>query len=341
MLRALARERVERPPVWLMRQAGRYLPEYRRLREEAGDILNLFRSPELAMRAAMQPLERYPLDAAILFSDILTIPDAMGLGLFFKEGEGPSFERPIDSASKVRALSVVRPEEQLSYVMEAVRLTCQSLEQRIPLIGFSGSPWTLATYMVEGGSSQNFSKILGLRREQPKLLFDLLEVLTNSVGEYLAAQIRAGVQVVQIFDTWGGILEQEDYDEFSLRWITDALEIARAQSQTPYIVFCKDGARSLEQMVQRGVNAISVDHTCRLSDVIERVDERIVLQGNLDPAILCQSPDNARDATREILEQCGDRPGYIFNLGHGISPDAKLESVAQVVETCHAFAYKS
>lgn len=320
-----------------MRQAGRYLPEYRRLREEAGDILNLFRNPELACRVALQPLERYPLDAAILFSDILTIPDAMGLGLFFVPGEGPRFQRPIHSAAQVRALTAPEPEEQLSYVLEAVRTTCAALSGQVPLIGFAGSPWTLASYMVEGGSTDNFSKIMGLKREQPKVLYALLETLALSVGRHLLAQKRAGVQVLQIFDTWGGVLSKEDYEEFSLRWIKSALDVVAEESSVPCIVFCKDGGRSLEQMMGCGITAVGVDHACELSEVIQRLNPNVALQGNLDPNVLCHEPSVAHRAAIKLLEQCAGRRGYIFNLGHGIPPEANPESVAAVVEACQSF----
>lgn len=322
-----------------MRQAGRYLPEYRRLRSEAGSILELFKTPELACRAALQPLERYPLDAAILFSDILTIPDAMGLGLFFVPDEGPRFERPIDSERRVRDLEVLEAETELDYVMESVRLTRSALNDRVPLIGFSGSPWTLATYMVEGGSSRTFSKILGLRKDAPKVLLQLLEILALSVGQYLLAQVRAGVHVVQIFDTWGGVLDKDDYDEFSLRWLDMALQMVREEhGETPCIVFCKDGGRSLAQIAQSTATAVGVDHECDLAMVAQRWGGKIAVQGNLDPAVLRQDADTAYRATRTVLEKWGGHSGHIFNLGHGIPPDADPEAVAAVVDACRAGA---
>lgn len=335
LLRALRLESLRRPPVWFMRQAGRYLPEYRRTRARAGNILKLFKDPESACQVALQPLERYPLDAAILFSDILTIPDAMGLGLHFLPDEGPRFERPIRSTRDVSALRVPEPETDLHYVIESVRLTRAELGGRVPLIGFSGSPWTLATYMVEAGSSRSFSRVLAMKREAPGLLLKLLELLALSVGSYLSAQLRAGAQVVQIFDTWGGILPEDDYAEFSLRWINMALA-ADGLSEAPAIVYCKDGGRCLSQTVESGIAAVGVDHHCDLAEIAQSLGGRVAVQGNLDPGLLSKDARSACAATRRVLDEWGGRAGHIFNVGHGIPPDADPEVVAAVVETCRA-----
>ena len=333
LLAALARRPVSRPPVWLLRQAGRYLPEYRALRRRAGSILSLFRSPELACEAALQPLARYPLDAAILFSDILTIPDAMGLGLYFADGEGPRFAHPLRSAREVKQLPQLEPEESLAYVLEAVRLTRIELAGRVPLIGFAGSPWTLAAYMVEG-SGGSFEHPLRMCREQPAVLHQLLDKLTRVVAALLNAQAAAGAQVLQIFDTWGGLLEADEYAEFSLRYLRQliaALEPGPKSSPVPVILFVRDGGRALESLAGTGCNAISLDSDTDLLRARRAVGDRVALQGNLDPALLCGPPAPARAAAAQLAAAGGALPGYIFNLGHGIPPQADPDTVAEVV----------
>lgn len=339
LLDALACKPTERTPIWLMRQAGRYLPEYQKLRKEAGDIITLFKTPELACEAAMQPLRRYPLDAAILFSDILTIPDAMGLGLLFVENEGPKFEHPLRSEKSIHNLPKLDPAEDLSYVLANVRLTLNALDGKLPLIGFAGSPWTLATYMVEGGGSKDFSHIMALRAERPDLLYALLETLAEAVGAYLAAQLDAGVEAIQIFDTWGGVLADEDYQEFSLRWISHAIALAHDKHTAPCIVFCKDGGRHTDLIAECGCQAISLDTHANLTDTAARWGGRLAIQGNLDPAVLCASAEIAQEATLEVLNNWGKHPGYIFNLGHGITPQANPDTVAAVVKACHGYKH--
>ncbi|MGB5337793.1 MAG: uroporphyrinogen decarboxylase, partial [Gammaproteobacteria bacterium] len=293
LLRALLREPVDVTPVWMMRQAGRYLPEYRKIRKTAGDFMALCTNPELACEVTLQPVERFPLDAAILFSDILTIPDAMGLGLYFEEGEGPRFRHPVRSAADVRALGVPDPEVELRYVMDAVRLIRQALDNRIPLIGFSGSPWTLATYMVEGRSTRTFSRVKGMLYNEPLLLHQVLDKLAVAVIGYLNAQIAAGVQAVMIFDTWGGVLTPPDYTEFSLRYmqqIIDGLTRTAEGRRVPVILFTKGGCQWLEAMADTGADALGIDWSTDLALARKRVGDRVALQGNLDPAVLYAAP---------------------------------------------------
>ena len=320
--------------MWLLRQAGRYLPEYRRLRREAGSILGIFRSPKLAAEAALQPLARYPLDAAILFSDILTIPDAMELGLYFADGEGPRFERPIRCARDVKRLP--EPMENLAYVLDAVRLTRQRLAERVPLIGFAGSPWTLAVYMVQGGSAADggFPLPLRLCRQEPALLHSLLHKLAQAVASLLNAQAAAGAQVLQIFDSWGGLLAAEQYEEFSLRYLREVVAAVKTGDDSPPIIlFVRDGGRALPGLVAAGCDAVSLDERTELLQARDIAGDKVALQGNLDPAILCGPAGPARAATSALLTAWGKRPGYIFNLGHGIPPGAEPDTVAEVVET--------
>jgi uroporphyrinogen decarboxylase len=288
-LRALLREPVDVTPVWMMRQAGRYLPEYRKVRKQAGSFMDLCTNPELACEVTLQPLERFPLDAAILFSDILTIPDAMGLGLYFEEGEGPRFEKPVRSAADVDALGVPDPETELRYVMDAVRLIRRTLDNSIPLIGFSGSPWTLATYMVEGSSTKTFSRVKGMLYGEPELLHRMLATVADSATQYLNAQIAAGAQAVMIFDTWGGVLTPGDYRDFSLQYmqrIVDGLTREAEGRKVPVILFTKGGCQWLEQMADTGADALGIDWSTDLALARKRVGDRVALQGNLDPAVL-------------------------------------------------------
>ncbi len=344
-LRALLREPVDRTPVWIMRQAGRYLPEYREVRKQAGDFMSLCRNPELACEVTLQPLRRYNLDAAILFSDILTIPDAMGLGLYFVTGEGPKFERPLQSASDIDKLGLPDAESDLGYVMDAVRTIRGALnggdDQLVPLIGFSGSPWTLATYMVEGAASREFSRVKGLMYEDPATMEKLLNLLADAVRDYLNAQIRAGAQAVQIFDTWGGSLSTECYRRFSLapmQRILDGLIRENEGRRVPVIMFTKGGGAWLEAMADTGVDALGLDWTCDIANARQRVGDRVALQGNLDPTVLFADPDVIRREVRKVLDGFGKGNGHVFNLGHGIMQHVPPEHLDVLVEEVHEYS---
>ncbi|MGN6512253.1 MAG: uroporphyrinogen decarboxylase [Lysobacteraceae bacterium] len=346
LLRALRREPVDRTPVWLMRQAGRYLPEYRATRARAGSFLAMAKNPELACEVTLQPLRRFPLDAAILFSDILTVPDAMGLGLYFADGEGPKFERPVRSAADVARLAVPDMETELRYVMEAVRTIRRELDGSVPLIGFSGSPWTLACYMVEGGGSDNFARIKAMALDEPQALHRLLSVNTDAVIAYLSAQRAAGAQALQVFDTWGGVLSPAMYREFSLPYlvrIARELERGDGEARTPLILFGKGNAPYLEELAASGADAIGVDWLVELSEAARRTRGQVALQGNLDPASLYASPASVRAQVRAALDSHaagngGSREGHVFNLGHGLSPDMLPEHVAALVDEVHAYS---
>ena len=327
-LKALLREPVDRTPVWMMRQAGRYLPEYRATRAQAGSFMDLCRNKELACEVTLQPLERFPLDAAILFSDILTIPDAMGLGLRFAQGEGPVFDKPLRTQADVNKLYVPDMSSDLGYVMDAVSTIRSALNGKVPLIGFSGSPWTLATYMVEGGSSKTFAVIKAMMFDEPKMLHQILDVLADSVIAYLNAQIQAGAQAVQIFDTWGGVLTPRDYNEFSLRYmakIVDGLIKEYDGRKVPCILFTKGGGQWLEAMADTGADALGLDWTMNIDEARARVGNRVALQGNMDPAVLYASPERIRQEVGSILAAYGKGTGHVFNLGHGIHPEIKPE----------------
>ena len=342
-LRALRRQPVDRTPVWLMRQAGRYLPEYRATRAQAGSFLNLAKNPELACEVTLQPLRRFPLDAAILFSDILTVPDAMGLGLYFADGEGPKFERPIRSVADIAKLGVPDMETDLRYVMDAVRTIRRELNGSVPLIGFSGSPWTIACYMVEGGGSDNYSKVKALALNEPAAMHQLLSVVTDAVIAYLKAQHAAGAQALQVFDTWGGVLSPSMYREFSLRYLQRiAAELPRGEGETraPLILFGKGNDPYLEELATSGAEAVGVDWTIGLGDAARRIDARVALQGNLDPVTLYATPEAIRNEVRRALEDYregngGSREGHVFNLGHGMSPDMSPDHVAALVTAVH------
>ena len=344
LLRALRRQPVDRTPVWLMRQAGRYLPEYRATRAAAGSFLAMAKNPELACEVTLQPLRRFPLDAAILFSDILTVPDAMGLGLFFVDGEGPKFERPLRTPADIANLAVPDMETELRYVMDAVRTIRRELDGSVPLIGFSGSPWTLACYMVEGGGSDNYSKIKAMAFNRPDLLHRLLGVVTDAVIAYLAAQRAAGAQALQVFDTWGGVLSPTLYREFSLPYLERiARELPRGEGgqRTPLILFGKGNAPHLEALAATGTDAVGVDWLVGMDEAARRIGGKVALQGNLDPATLYGSPQAiAREAARVLDDYAagngGSREGHVFNLGHGMSPDMDPEHVAALVEAVHA-----
>ena len=338
LLRALLRQPVDTTPVWLMRQAGRYLPEYRKVRERAGSFMDLCTNPELACEVTMQPLERFPLDAAILFSDILTIPDAMGLGLYFEEGEGPRFKNPVRRAADVRALGVPDPETNLRYVMDAVRTIRRELDNRIPLIGFSGSPWTLATYMVEGSSTKTFSRVKGMLYSEPALLHELLDTIAESVTTYLNAQVEAGAQALMIFDTWGGVLTPRDYRDFSLQYmqkIVSGLTREAEDRKVPVILFTKGGGQWLEEMAATGADALGIDWSTDIGEARRRVGNRVALQGNLDPATLYGTPEVIRERVAGILDAFGPGSGHVFNLGHGINPDVDPENAGVLVNAVH------
>ena len=343
-LRALRREPVDCTPVWLMRQAGRYLPEYRATRAKAGSFMGLATNPELACEVTLQPLRRYALDAAILFSDILTIPDAMGLGLSFAEGEGPKFARPARTAADVAKLAVPDMETELRYVMDAVRTIRRELNGSVPLIGFSGSPWTLACYMVEGGGSANFSKIKAMAFSEPALLHRILEVTTQAVIAYLSAQRAAGAQALQVFDTWGGVLAPHHYREFSLPYLARiAAELPRGEGaeRTPLILFGKGNAPYLEELAATGTEGLGVDWLVSLEEAARRTGGRVALQGNLDPSTLYASPEGIRAEVRRTLDSYaegngGSRDGHVFNLGHGLSPDMDPEHIGVLVDEVHA-----
>jgi uroporphyrinogen decarboxylase len=336
-LRALRREPVDCTPVWLMRQAGRYLPEYRATRAKAGSFLQLAKNPELACEVTLQPLDRFPLDAAILFSDILTVPDAMGLGLHFAEGEGPMFHHPVRTAADVAKLAVPDIGTELRYVTDAVTLIRHELKGRVPLIGFSGSPWTLACYMVEGGGSERFATIKAMMLDSPQLLQQLLEVNARAVTAYLAAQIAAGAQAVMVFDTWGGILTPPQFREFSLRWMAQiAAELPRGSGadRVPLILFAK-GVHQFEAIADTGCDGVGLDWTVDLGEVRRRIGHRVALQGNLDPVTLYASDEAVRRAVGDVLASFGKGPGHVFNLGHGITPDVDPARAATLVQAVH------
>ena len=342
-LRALRREPVDCTPVWLMRQAGRYLPEYRATRKAAGSFLAMAKNPELACEVTLQPLRRFPLDAAILFSDILTVPDAMGLGLYFVEGEGPKFERPVRTAADIARLGVPDMGSDLRYVTDAVSTIRRELDNSVPLIGFSGSPWTLACYMVEGGGSKDFARVKSLALNDPAAMHRLLEVTTDAVIAYLSAQRAAGAQALQVFDTWGGVLSPAMYREFSLRYlkrIAAELERGEGTDRTPLILFGKGNGPHVADLTASGTDAVGVDWTIELGEAARRAGGKVALQGNLDPVTLYASPEAIRTEVGRALDSYrdgngGSREGHVFNLGHGMSPDMDPAHVAVLVEAVH------
>ncbi|XID75594.1 uroporphyrinogen decarboxylase [Alkanindiges sp. WGS2144] len=343
-LRALLREPVDCTPVWMMRQAGRYLPEYKATRAQAGDFLSLCKNTELACEVTLQPLRRFQLDAAILFSDILTIPDAMGLGLYFETGEGPKFRKTVRTEADIAGLQWSNPEDSLDYVMNAVKAIRSALGGQVPLIGFSGSPWTLATYMIEGGSSREFQYSKTMLYQSPELLHALLDKLATAVTEYLNAQIRAGAQAVQIFDSWGGALAHREYQEFSLNYmqkIVQGLIRENEDRRVPVILFTKGGGQWLPQMLQSGADAFGLDWTTNLAVARQTVQGQAALQGNLDPATLYGSPARIRAATKAMLEDAyadGVHTGYVANLGHGITQWVNPEHAGVFIDAVHEFS---
>jgi uroporphyrinogen decarboxylase len=338
-LRALMRQPVDRTPVWMMRQAGRYLPEYRASRAKAGDFMGLCGNPEMACEVTLQPLDRYPeIDAAILFSDILTIPDAMGLGLYFETGEGPKFSKTVHSASDIEALPIIDMAKDLSYVTDAVALIRRELNGRVPLIGFSGSPWTLATYMVEGGSSKDYARTKELMYTQPEAFELLIDKLVVSITAYLNAQIRAGAQAVQIFDSWGGALSHDAYHRYSLspmQRIVDGLIKESDGRRVPVILFTKGGGQWLSSLADTGADALGLDWTTHIGQARQQVGQQVALQGNMDPAILYTSPKRIREEVKSILTAYGKGNGHVFNLGHGVTPQAKPENVGAFFTAVH------
>jgi uroporphyrinogen decarboxylase len=336
LIRAFLKQPVDKTPIWLMRQAGRYLPEYRQLRKQIPDFLTLCKTPELACQATLQPLERFNLDGAIIFSDILTIPDAMGLGLHFVENEGPKFSHPLRSHRDITNLPIPDPESELRYVCDTLRLVKKSLNDTLPVIGFSGSPWTLAAYMLEGQSSDNFVLAKKMLYETPKTMRTLLEKLSESITLYLNAQIRAGADAVMIFDTWGGLLTTQDYCDFSLYYIKQI--ISNLNQSVPIIVFTKHGGQWIEHIATSGCNVIGLDWTTSLKKaktILEKINPTIALQGNLDPALLLTSPMAIEHSVKIILEEYGKSPGHVFNLGHGILQQTPVENVKALVDCVH------
>ncbi len=334
-LRALMRQSVDRTPIWMMRQAGRYLPEYRATREQAGSFLDLCKNAELACEVTLQPLRRYPMDAAILFSDILTVPDALGLGLYFETGEGPRFRKTVRSEADLAALNTIKAEDDLGYVMNAVRTIRRELNGSVPLIGFSGSPWTLATYMVEGGGSKDHARVKAMAYDQPELMHKLLSLLADAVADYLCAQIDAGAQAVQIFDTWGGALSAAAYKEFSLKYMQRI--ISRLPSEVdgrrvPAVVFTKGGGQWLPAIADCGAQAVGIDWTTDIASARAAIGDRVALQGNMDPSMLFASPARIREEVASILEGYGHGPGHVFNLGHGITPGVNPDHVTAFVD---------
>jgi uroporphyrinogen decarboxylase len=337
-LKALLRQPVDVTPVWMMRQAGRYLPEYRATRAQAGDFLSLCMNPELACEVTLQPLRRFDLDAAILFSDILTVPDAMGIGLYFEQGEGPRFRKPVRTEADIDALPVINAERDLPYVMDAVKLIRKELGGSVPLIGFSGSPWTIATYMVEGGGSKDFSSVKAMMMATPQLMHALLDKIALSVIDYLNAQIRAGAQAVQIFDTWGGVLSPQCYDLFSLRYMEKIIRGLIREHEgrpVPVILFTKNGGLWLERIAASGADCVGLDWTIDISEARRRIGDKVALQGNMDPAVLYAPVERIREEVAMILGSYGHGTGHVFNLGHGIHQHVNPDHARAFIDAVH------
>lgn len=331
-IKALLRQPVDKTPLWLMRQAGRYLPEYRKLRADVSNFLMFCKTPELACEATLQPLRRFDLDAAIIFSDILTIPDALNVGLEFAKGEGPIIHQPIRSAADVAKLPTISVVNDLSYVGEAIKLTKKALNNKVPLIGFAGSPWTVACYMVEGSGSKTFFTIREMLYKNPEILTALLEKLTQLTHDYLQMQVDAGADVIMIFDTWGGLLTPKAYQEFSLRYMR---QLAK-QIKVPVILFSKGADSCLEMIADSDCQGVGVDWTIDIGEAKRRIGDRVAVQGNLDPAVLLSTPEKVQAAARDILNAWGPAPGHIFNLGHGIDLKTPIENVQALVEEVHS-----
>lgn len=345
-LRALLREPVDTTPVWMMRQAGRYLPEYRETRGKAGDFLSLCKNTDFACEVTLQPLRRYDLDAAILFSDILTVPDALGLGLYFETGEGPKFKKTIRTEQDVLNLPNFNAKSDLDYVMNAVSTIRSALGGQVPLIGFSGSPWTLATYMVEGGSNKDFRHTKHMLYAQPEVLHALLDRLAVAVIDYLNAQIDAGAQAIQIFDSWGGALAHREYIEFSLNYmqkIVAGLQREKDGRRIPVILFTKGGGQWLEPMIATGADALGLDWTTPLNVARQSIAGRAAVQGNLDPAVLYGSRASIEKSVKAMLDDAyanGETTGYVANLGHGITQWVDPAQPKIFVDTVHEYSAK-
>lgn len=331
-LNAAKRQPCERTPIWMMRQAGRYLPEYRKVREKY-DFLTMCKTPELAAEVTIQPVDILGVDAAIIFSDILILPEAMGMELVVEEGKGgPRFPKPIRTTEDVNHLIIPDPYDKLQYLMDAIQLTKKNLSGRVPLIGFSGSPWTLVTYMIEGEGKKKFERVLELIEKEPKVLHKILELLAKSASIYLSAQIESGANAIQIFDTWGGILPKDKFEEFSLRYINSIISEIRRDGE-PIIVFCKDASHSLEKISRTGCDVVGLDSKIEIDDARKTIGEKVALQGNLDPSVLLESPETIIEKTKLILEKFGTGSGHIFNLGHGILPNTPVEHAKILVQT--------
>jgi len=339
-LNALAKKPTTRTPIWVMRQAGRYLPEYRATRKQAGDFMSLCRNPELACEVTMQPMDRFDLDAAILFSDILTIPDAIGLGLYFSDGEGPKFERPIRTLADIEAIPS-NVNNDLTYVFDAVSTIKSALGTRAPLIGFTGSPWTLATYMIEGASSKTFAKTKAMLFNEPKMLHLLLAKLADSVIAYLDQQVQSGADSLMVFDTWGGVLSRQNYLDFSLSYMQKIVNGVKAKHpNTPITLFSKNGGKHLNEIAATGCDGVGIDWTVELSEVQDKIGDKVAIQGNLDPAVMYATPEIIRAEVKKVLSQFKGDTGHIFNLGHGITPDVNPENMAVLVDSVHEFSAK-
>ena len=335
ILKTLRGEKTPYTPVWIMRQAGRYLPEYRETRKNAGSFLDLCKNKDFATEVTLQPLDRYPLlDAAILFSDILTIPDAMGLGLYFAEGEGPKFERPLTNEKEVHKLDVPDVEQDLVYVFDAVKSIKQALNERVPLLGFAGSPWTLATYMIEGQGGTDFLNIKKMLYARPDLLHHILKITAESVSQYLSFQIKAGADAVMIFDSWGGALADNEYEPFSLNYmkvIINNLNIMGHES-TPKILFTKGGGQWLNKQLQSGADALGLDWQTNIKQAKAIVKDQVTLQGNMDPSILLSDTKAIEKNVMSILDDYGHGERHIFNLGHGITQFTPPENMSCMLE---------
>jgi uroporphyrinogen decarboxylase len=350
LIRALWRQPVDRTPLWIMRQAGRYLPEYRALRQRAKDFLVLCKTPELACEITLQPVERFDLDAAIIFSDILVVPEALGMKLRFVEGEGPQFQDPLQNSQAIQQLPRIDAASELSYVMEAIRFSKEALGGRLPLIGFAGSPWTLATYMIEGRSSKDFAKIKRWLYQDPQSLHALLDHLSHTLIDYLRAQVQAGVDVLMIFDTWGGVLPYQAYLDFSLHYmevIVSALKQAmvsagnQALKKVPIILFSKNTMQHLVAQAATGCDALGLDWTASLSLARQRVGHQVAIQGNMDPAALYADPLHIQEAVKHVLDDFGPGYGHVFNLGHGITPGVDPENVQAMIEAVHQYGVQN
>lgn len=339
-IRALLRQPIDHRPVWVMRQAGRYLSEYRALRKQAPNFMTFCKTPELACEATMQPLERFDLDAAIIFSDILTIPEAMGLDLSFVAGEGPQFSNPIRHARDVQALKAVDVEAELGYVRDAIEMTVRAIDGRIPLIGFSGSPWTLATYMIEGQGSKTFLHPRTMAYQAPALLTQLLDQLTTVIIDYLNMQVCAGARALMVFDSWGGILAPDIYRQFSLTYfkrIAQGVMREHEGQRIPLVFFSKDAGYMLDELADSGCDALGCDWKVNLTEARTLVGDRVALQGNLDPAVMLAGPDAVRIEAQKVCEAYGAGTGHVFNLGHGIDKSTPVDSMQALVETVHSF----